>query len=179
MNYFDPHDNSFCAKNLREEEWREYQRNEKTLELAASIKEVFDRGLVAKVSLLSLERITKEIAGRAGTSAVLIQDMSGHWACLALAMLTHGRFEYEEGSMDTVIFSKSPYEQEPMYYNNIEYVPLYGRSWFEPVRKKNETKTTGTSGNGQNDSLDGIFRGGIKERDSPEQGRLFDFHEGS
>ena len=178
MSYFDPHDDSFCAKNLREEEWREYQRNEQVLELVRSIKRAFDEKLVARVSEFDLMKIAREIACRADTPAVLIQDMDGHWACLALAMLTHGRFEYDENF--TVVFSKSPHEQEPMYHNNIEYVPCPGRSWLMAVRKtKNETKTTRSTGNWQDDSLDGLFRGRIKERDSPQQGRLFDFHEGS
>lgn len=176
MIYYDPHDDSFCAKNLREEEWFEYQRDYEALAIVVEIKKIFEEGFTARLESSALQRLTFRIASRAGTQAVLIQDMSCHWACLALAMMTHGRFQYVEN--EAVRFEKSTIEQEPMYFHNIEYVPCPGKSWLMPVRKKtiNETKTAGTTGNWKNDPIDGLFRNGIKERDSPQQGSLFDLH---
>lgn len=143
---YDPHDDSFCAKNLREEEWVEYQRDELIKALVPFATAAFDKEHDARMSISYLNELGERIAMRAGTMAIFIQD-SHHWfwASMAIAMLIHARFE-DFPEENCVRFSRSKIEQEPMYYNNIEYVPCQGKSWLVPVRKRTNIKIDETLG---------------------------------
>ncbi len=134
---YDPHDDSFIAKNLREEEWFVYQKDERTNSLAESIKGAFILGYLAKIKNSVLYELGIDISMRAGTPAVLIQPPwdGSHWAGIALCMLTKAYMEPSE-SEKVIRFSKSPYSQEPMYWNNIEWVEEIGRTSLVPRRKK-------------------------------------------
>lgn len=134
---YDPHDDSFIAKNLREEEWFVYRQDTRTLNLAESIKEIINQGLVAKIKSTELYDLGLEIAFKAAIPAILLQPPwhGEHWAGLALCMLTHAYMEPNESEQVTR-FYKSPYNQEPMYYDNVEWVTAYGRNYLVPARKK-------------------------------------------
>ena len=134
---YDPHDDSFIAKNLREEEWRMYQRHPPILELAESIRNITNDGMVAKIKTDRLYELGLEVCFLAAISAVLIQppyDCS-HWAGIALCMLSHSRME-KFPEEQVIRFSKSPYDQEPMYWNNIEWKKVPGRNFEAPFREK-------------------------------------------
>jgi hypothetical protein len=90
-------------------------------------------------------------------------------------MLTHGRYKayYDEG---VIRFTKSPFDQPPMYWNNVEYKKIDGIHFEVPVRRRNEIKDTGTPGHGQNDTTHGISRKGIRAGDTSQQTSLFDIH---
>lgn len=178
---FDPHDESFISKNLDREEWVEYCRDDETANLANQILEVFDQGLVAKIDYERLDLLGFKIACIAGTHAALIQmKKHSHWAGMALCMLTHGRME-DFPEEKVYRFSKSPCDNEPMYYHNIEYVPCYGKSWMMAVRKrpKDEVKNIGATGLREDDSTSSIPGEGVGGWDKTGQGRLFNVYSGS
>lgn len=133
----DPHDDSFIAKNLDEEQWFVYQQDKRTLELAEAIKETVNQGLIAKIKNSLLYELGLEVCFKAATPAVLCQPpyMCDHWASIALCMLTHSCMDSSEIEGVTR-FSKSPLDQEPMYWNNIEWVQAQGRTFLIPERKK-------------------------------------------
>lgn len=169
---YDPHDDSFCAKNLREMEWVEYQRDAEVHELADQIKEIVDRMMIAKVTYERLQELEFMMGINAETPAVLFQYSDGHWAAMAIAMLTGSRFKKYD--LEQVVrFEKSPYTSTPMYYNNIEYVQE-GR--WEVARRRSEIKVIGTTRYGKNYKTDGIVTGRIEERNETGQGSLFDVH---
>lgn len=172
----DPHDDSFIAKNLREEEWVEYQRDNEVEEYVVAIKAAFDNGMVARINRLSLSNLGFDVACKAGTPAPLILCTdNGHWAALALCMLTHGRFQLYPDE-ECYRFTRSPFEQEPMYYNNIEWVNQKGFHFLVPVRKESETKVAGSPRNGEDDTSHGVSGKRSRDGDSPRQTSLFDIH---
>jgi hypothetical protein len=176
---YDPHDDdAFIAKNLNPEEWVEYCRDEKTSIIANEMIKAFDEGLVARIHNSELDEIGFLIACKAGTFAPLISMRHhAHWAGIALCMLTHGKMEvYEEENVTR--FSRSPYDNPPMWYDCIEYVQCPGKSWMMPIRKKatDETKDTRPSRNGENNLSTSVSRKGNTERDSPQQNLFSDLY---
>jgi hypothetical protein len=172
---YDPHDNSFIAKNLREEEWFEYQRSDEIKALVEQIKTItVDQ--VAVVSNLLLMKLEFQTMAEANTAAIFMQDPSGHWAAIAIAMMAHCYFIPGEG---VIRFYRSPYDQEPMYYNNIEYIKEQGFHNLVPARIRHEAKDTGATGYGQDNSSHGTSRKRDSKRDETGQGSLFDLHPGS
>jgi hypothetical protein len=141
MESYDPHDDSFIAKNLDLEEWVEYQRDEQILTIVGDITKAFEAGLIAKIDNSELKKLGFLIACKAGTFAPLISMRHhDHWAAMALCMMSHGRMEvYKEE--DVTRFSRSLHDNPPMYYDNIYYVPCPGKSWIMAIRKKDEDET--------------------------------------
>jgi hypothetical protein len=172
---YDPHTNDFCAKNLREEEWFEFQRNIEVVYMADAVRHLTEDGKIAVVNIESLYRFAFFVSIDAGTPACLYQYSEAHWAAMAIAMMTHCYFEKypDEG---IVRFTKSPINQEPMYYNNIEWVEE-GR-WQIPVRKNEDSKALRTTGNRQNYKTNVPSSKGIGDGNTPQQGRLFNIYTG-
>ena len=172
MRWIDPHDDRFWAKNLDKEIWFEFQRD---LEID---KEVLDLQLAfaEEACLVYDKEALNEVAMRVFASCELpyhrLQTDNYYWAAMAMCMLSHGRMMVRESD---VAIGKSPIEQQPMYYDNIEYVEE-GR-WLVP-RRKNETKDPGAPRHRQNYKVNAVSRGGNKERYISLQGSLFDLHEG-
>lgn len=176
MKLYDPHDDGFCAKNLREEEWYEYQRDEETLELVETIKTAFANGNVARVSRDNLYAVGFMVSATAGTSAVLMQSQHhDHWAALAICMLSRGSFKMFEKE-EVYRFYKSKHEQEPMYWNNVIWIQPPNIRYAYPERREVETETTGTPRHGQNDQTSAISGKRTGKGDSTGQASLFDFH---
>lgn len=170
---YDPHDDTFIAKNLRQEEWREYQHDKDVAEIAETIKETVANGMVARISHDTLYNLGVEVAMSATIHPVLIQNsFHDHWAAIALCMLTHTQVEVS----DFYRFSKSPHEQEPMYYNNIEYVKFDGIPWLVPVRRSNEVKDTRPTWYRKNNKTTRVSGEGDSTGNTSSQGSLFDFH---
>jgi len=137
----DPHDNTFAAINLNEEEWRLYQRDERTLELAETIKGVFKQGLVAKIKRSLLYDIGLSVAMRTPIPACIVEmSHHDHWVSMALCMLTHGKMDVSDNG--AIRFSKSSFDQPPMWFDNVHWILREGKSGTEPVRIKKEVTVT-------------------------------------
>lgn len=176
MRLYDPHDNGFCAKNLRAEEWHEYQQDEETHELVEDIKTAFGNRMVARVSRITLYDLGFLVACKAGISAPLIQSQNhDHWAALAICMLSHGSFKnFEEEGVYR--FYKSLIELEPMYWNNVIWIHPPNTRYAYPERRKIETQIAGTPGHRQNDKTNAVSGKRTGERDSSGQASLFDLY---
>lgn len=172
----DPHNpNRFDAKNLREDEWFEYKRNKAVQELVQEIKEITETGWLATISKDYLEQLGQMVSMRAGISAILIQIADhAHWAALAICMMSHSSMMYMDGVYK---FSKSPFTNEPLYYDNIEWVEDPVKHWLTArLRTLNETKIARASRNRKDDSTNSASREGITERSTSQQLGLFDIH---
>lgn len=136
---YDPHDDSFIACNLYEDEWRVYKQNQKILELAEKIKEIVSDGLVAVISNSLLTDLSIDVAAEATTPAVIIQSFRNnpHWASIALCMLTHCSMEPDT---EVTRFERSVYPQEPMYWDNVEAIYDTPRKFYTTYVRKDKVK---------------------------------------
>jgi hypothetical protein len=169
---YDPHDpNKFVAKNLSEDEWHEYQHDRETRDLVESIKPITNMGTFAVVDKEILYKIGLNVAMKSGIHAVIIPFHDhAFWAALAVSMI--GRFAFYEG--ECFRFRETPFMNEPLYYNNIDWVILPNERWY--TARLHETKDIRTAGNRQNDDSLGISTTRVRKQDEPAQGSLFDFH---
>lgn len=165
----DPHDDSFIARNLRKEEWVEYQRDEAANSLSEAIREAFSNGMVAKLTFTRLFDLGLDMACSAGTSSVLIQCCNHvHWAAMALCMMSHGKFQIFEVEQ-VVRFYLSECYDEPMYYDNIEYVKKDGIPWLVPERRKRATQDSRAPRLRQDGKTIGVSGKRDRERDETQQ----------
>jgi hypothetical protein len=135
---FDPHSPNYDAKNLKEEWWLGFQRDPETKALAKEIKNIFERALIARVTYETLDTLGMNVLFKVAEPAVILQNLHFHiWTAIAICLLSHGRCEsFDE--LQIMRFSKSPFDNEPMYGDNIKYVPCPERVWDMPVFKGEE-----------------------------------------
>lgn len=127
---YDPHES--YNPNFPEADWREYQTDPRTLEIAAKVKELINTGLVAKIRNETLAVINFDLKARSGNyAAITLQNSDwfhAHWAAMAISMIVHACFEpnYEEG---VIRFYKSHSPNPIMFPPNIEFIEdVHGRN---------------------------------------------------
>ena len=153
----DPHACDFQACNLDIELWRTARRDPEVLKLAETIKEVIDRGLIAKVQCSVLADMEIDITFRANTSEFWLSK-DGWWIAMSICMLTRGRMERPKEGV--IRFTKSPFDREPTWHHNIIRVPVANKSWTMWMRR---------------DCVETKKEAKVPEKPKPAQGVLFEF----
>lgn len=141
---FDPHNMVYGGLNLHPEHWCELQKHERLLALVEKVKEIFEQELVAVVNNSVLDEIAFESTFNIELNSELVNMgwYDGHYAGIALCILTHGAMEhfnekdqfpwqchYEQTGKTR--FSKSPHDNLAYLPENVNRVLVPGKSrWF-------------------------------------------------
>lgn len=136
---YDPHKTH--NPNFDQDDWREYQIDERVLNLVEELKAIFETGMGATISNETLSEIGFDVASKAYHAAPILQERyRPHWTALAICILAHGMFEPREHN---TIFWKSRIETLPLYPPNIKFetYEYKGRFYERAVLKTDEEET--------------------------------------
>ena len=134
--------------NLHPEHWRELQKNEKLLSLVETVKGIYDQELVAVISNSFLDEIAFEATWDTELRSDLVNEgwYNGHYAGIALCILSHGAMEYVNcderyprqhhyDSKSKTRFWKSEHDNFPYLPENIVTVPDKNNRWGKSALK--------------------------------------------
>lgn len=133
----DTHIDAHCTINLDPEFYFEFCRNAKCLELAAQVRDITERDLVASVPATLIYDVALEAVFGLETYIHIIQDRHwDHFGAMSLSMITHSKFDmigrvYRSTREDHFFkFIKSEVEHEPLFGLNVKEIKLPGRQSY-------------------------------------------------
>jgi hypothetical protein len=179
----DPHKE--YPMNLPQWFWDMCRKDSEFIEFCDSIKEVIEKGLIAKVKTEVLNELQFVTLSRNNRDKLL--HYSWHWdeTVNCINMFCHTRSQTDtDKSLESFInyryegytrFSKSPIDLPPIYGEHAIRVPCPGKSWNMWVRK-NEVKDIRAPRDRKNYQINGIPETGTGFWDKSRQGELFNIH---